>query len=186
MKVNGNINCDGESGLNSLAGGGSGGSLILEIGTLLGYGLISCNGGNGGQYDNNGIGKGGGGGGGRIIIELTDRSYNNEVYNNFSGIVSTYGGTGFQIASSGTIFIQKNIDNKIHNILIIKNNNQTFLPTVITKSYKNDINELNILGYSYVTINLLSNNSYHNNGKYFYLNKIIGDATGEFYIFNCF
>ena len=60
ITVNGKINSDGESSYNSLGGGGSGGSLSLEIGTLLGYGVISCNGGDGGQYSSGGIGQGGG------------------------------------------------------------------------------------------------------------------------------
>ena len=177
MNVNGKINCDGESSINSLGGGGSGGSLLLEIGTLLGYGVISCNGGDGGQYLSGGIGKGGGGGGGRMIIKFVSQSYK-EKYNNFSGVVSTYGGAGFQKGSAGTIFIKKKMQNIQKNILIIKNNNKTFLPTVITKSLKYVINEFYILGSSYVTININNNN--YDNGKYFYAENLIGDNTGKF------
>ena len=65
------------------------------------------------------------------------------------------------------------------NILIIKNNNKTFLPTVITKSMKYVINEFYILGSSYVTININNNNN-DNNGKYFYAENLIGDNTGKF------
>ena len=176
MTVNGKINSDGESSYNNLGGGGSGGSLLLEIGTLLGYGMISCNGGDGGQYLSGGIGQGGGGGGGRLIMKFTNQSYK-EKFNNFSGTVSTYGGDGFQKGSAGTVLIKKIIQNVPKNILIIKNNNLTFLSTVITKSYKYVINEFHILGNSYVTINI--NNNDYKNGKYFYAENIVGDYTGK-------
>src|SRR5207245_1030579 len=75
-------------------GGGSGGSLWLTAGRLLGAGTISANGGSGG------LPVGGGGGGGRIAL------YSNT--NLFAGNISARGGVGANYGGAGTIYISSN------------------------------------------------------------------------------
>ena len=55
---------DGANGTSSFSGGGSGGTVLLTVGSLKGHGRLSCDGGQG---------KGGGGSGGRLRLWLGDR-----------------------------------------------------------------------------------------------------------------
>jgi len=77
--VAGRISADGTMGLAPGSGGGSGGSIWINAGTLSGSGLISANGGAGNGW-------GGSGGGGRIALEYSN--------NLFTGAVSAFGGYG--------------------------------------------------------------------------------------------
>ena len=59
----GEIKVDGENGHGQNAGGGSGGTIVIQTDELLGHGRLSASGGNG-------VGEGGGGGGGRMHISV--------------------------------------------------------------------------------------------------------------------
>ena len=89
LQLDGKISTDGlpSSGLNG--GGGSGGSIFLQVGKLVGAGNISANGGAGNNV-------GGGGAGGRIAIW-----YNTNL---FSGAVTARGGAGGNAGGAGTIY----------------------------------------------------------------------------------
>jgi hypothetical protein len=94
LVLNGRISADGGNGVYQHGGGGSGGSIALNVGTLSGSGAISANGG-----DGNGVG--GGGGGGRIAIACST--------NHFTGAMRAWGGLGGGGAGgAGTIYLKTN------------------------------------------------------------------------------
>ena len=87
LLLDGLISANGlPGGLNS--GGGSGGSLVLNVATLAGSGTVSASGGAGN-------GQAGGGGGGRIALFCKT--------NLFTGTVSAFGGPGGAPGGAGTI-----------------------------------------------------------------------------------
>jgi hypothetical protein len=92
LQLDGRISAAGNPGTAPNAGGGSGGTVSLTVGTLSGSGVISANGGVGNSL-------GGGGGGGRIA--LVCGAYN------FSGGVSACGGGGYAWGGAGTIYYAK-------------------------------------------------------------------------------
>ncbi|MCJ7655851.1 MAG: DUF11 domain-containing protein, partial [Dehalococcoidia bacterium] len=94
LTVNGTIYANGAAGSIS-GGGGSGGSIYITANSLIGNGIISANGGNGGT-SNPAYGYGGGGGGGRIAI------YRNTA-TEFTGNIVVSGGTGNAKGENGTI-----------------------------------------------------------------------------------
>ena len=96
LQVDGRVSACGLAGTGLSAGGGSGGSIYLTVGTLAGSGLISANGGAGNAY-------GGGGGGGRIAVFYAA--------NTFAGLVSAYGGGGYAWGGAGTIYTKANNQN---------------------------------------------------------------------------
>ena len=99
------ISANGGNGSGSGGGGGSGGSIYLSIcrpGAFGGAGSITANGGNGA----NGIG--GGGGGGRIAIYALNNPGYPPLTNSFTGVISAYGGGGWQFGGAGTIYFQTN------------------------------------------------------------------------------
>ncbi len=77
LSLNGTISANGATGISPGGGGGSGGSISIAVGTLVGSGTITSDGGQG-----NGLA--GGGGGGRILVRYST--------NLFSGCISAYGG----------------------------------------------------------------------------------------------
>jgi len=89
LTVEGTITADGGSG-GKRAGGGSGGSILIQAVTLTGAGTIHANGGS----DSAG---GGSGAGGRIAIYTTNSTY--------TGIYSVLGGTGYEIAGEGSVYL---------------------------------------------------------------------------------
>jgi len=100
LTVDGSLSANGNSSPTWNCGGGSGGSLYLQVGTLMGSGVISANGGSGN-------GAAGGGGGGRIAVY--------GAANTFAGTLSAHGaqhggwgGWGASTAAGGpgTIFTQ--------------------------------------------------------------------------------
>ena len=95
LTVDGEISADAIKGP-SYSGGGSGGCVYLDVGTLSGSGTISANGGEHGRY-----GNAGGGAGGRIAV----------YYDNigpFSGDIQAAGGHGNEYGGAGTqYFLQK-------------------------------------------------------------------------------
>ena len=73
------------------AGGGSGGSIYIETGTIAGSGSMTAAGGNYGGSCSYAIG--GGGAGGRIAIHYSSSTY--------SGSMTAYGGSGNQYGGGG-------------------------------------------------------------------------------------
>ena len=99
MTINGVLSANGKPGIVSGAGGGSGGSLWLNAGTISGTGKISVDGGSGEFF-----GGGGGGGGGRIAAYFNT--------NQFAGKFSARGGLGaFLAGGAGTIYLKTNSAN---------------------------------------------------------------------------
>ncbi|MDE3067932.1 MAG: carboxypeptidase regulatory-like domain-containing protein [Verrucomicrobiota bacterium] len=90
LRVDGEISADGVTGPGGNSGGGSGGSVYLTVGTLLGHGTISAN---GGPANN----QGGGGGGGRIAVYFNT--------NDFTGSLMARGGAGYVAGGAGTIYL---------------------------------------------------------------------------------
>lgn len=92
LAIDGSIKIDGKSGaVGSFYGGASGGSLLIEAGTISGTGLIEANGGDGGRVG------GGGGSGGRIAIHSKQNSY--------TGSITAYGGNSpVEAGAAGTIY----------------------------------------------------------------------------------
>lgn len=91
--INGTIRSNGKAGTGSdgkVAGGGSGGSILLQTSSLAGTGIISAKGGDGASGTNC---AGGGGAGGRIHIK-----YGNSTY---AGRIDISGGTGLDNAIDG-------------------------------------------------------------------------------------
>src|ERR1017187_10415580 len=103
LQVYGTISASGGAGNSPSAGGGSGGSIFLTVGTLAGLGVIAANGGAGNDW-------GGGGGGGRIAI----------IYGScgFSGLVSAYGGGGYAAGGAGTIYTKLNSQSASAQVLV--------------------------------------------------------------------
>ena len=99
------------SGTSGSWGGGSGGSVFLTAGNLVGSGAILASGGNGGGT--------GAGGGGRISIVVTNAGAD---FSSWSGTNTAYAGVNNYPGSSGTVYLQKPADNG-KGTLIIDNNN---------------------------------------------------------------
>ncbi|MGA2854030.1 MAG: hypothetical protein ABSE90_07875 [Verrucomicrobiota bacterium] len=91
LRVDGILAANGSAAPNPQCGGGAGGSLWINAGTLTGGGSITAHGGAGGVAEG-----GGGGGGGRIALYFTQ--------NTFAGTMSAAGGVGFQNAGAGTLY----------------------------------------------------------------------------------
>lgn len=86
IKIIGNVTADGlRSATNG--GGGAGGSVVIQAGTVSGTGLITVNGGNGTTSYSSGAG-----GGGRIAVTAT--------VHNFAGEYQAYGGMNFPSTST--------------------------------------------------------------------------------------
>lgn len=100
MELNGLLVLQGFSGINFNVGGGSGGSLLIEIINFIGYGEINVRGGDG-------IGTGGGGVGGRIGIYCEWRYSYGGKYRNRGGD----GGFGKKVLYGvvvGIIYVENN------------------------------------------------------------------------------
>lgn len=93
LLCDGLISASGSDAADPAAGGGAGGSISMDIGSLAGSGRIAATGGNG---DGSGMYRGGGGGGGRISISSK--------LNLFFGSISVRGGDGYVIGGAGTIY----------------------------------------------------------------------------------
>jgi hypothetical protein len=104
--LDGQIIADGEDFITFFysQGGGSGGSIWLDVGTLSGTGTIEANGGSG--YTFNG---GGGGGGGRIAMnyQSTDFDLQNNIINQGGVCKPFYGNPG----QPGTIYLDNTSEN---------------------------------------------------------------------------
>ena len=105
LQLDGVISANGGNGTGSGGGGGSGGSIYLSIGrtgAFSGAGSITANGGNGANA------IGGGGGGGRLAIYTLNNPGYPPLTNSFTGVLSAYGGGGWQFGGAGTIYFQTN------------------------------------------------------------------------------
>ncbi|MEM6998510.1 MAG: hypothetical protein AAF419_01560, partial [Pseudomonadota bacterium] len=78
-------------------GGGSGGSIWLDVGNLSGTGIIEANGG----WTQESVSSVGGGGGGRVAIY-----YDTNIDFNLSTITATGGTGGFQAGEPGTVYTE--------------------------------------------------------------------------------
>jgi RHS repeat-associated protein len=110
LQVEGSISACGGHGLvggsgNALGGGGSGGSIWIEAGSLSGSGAIRACGGYGGTANL----KGGGGAGGRIAV-YTDTLDPNLIF-------SVLGGSGYQDGEEGTVYMD-NLDPSLSTVTI--------------------------------------------------------------------
>jgi hypothetical protein len=111
VTVNGTISSDGVISPSSTAGGGgAGGSIWIQTGTLAGSGTVRARGGGS-------TGAGGAGGGGRIALYYTTDS--STIVKQASGGVSTSGGEG----GAGTLFTDDTDDSLTNGALVIDNNN---------------------------------------------------------------
>jgi hypothetical protein len=90
FKNNGLVSANGGGALQDSAGGGSGGSIWVDAGALVGNGTFAAMGGDGELF------FGGGGAGGRIAIYTRT--------NFFTGNVSVAGGNGYARGADGTLF----------------------------------------------------------------------------------
>jgi hypothetical protein len=95
LTLDGQLSANGNWGLQDNSGGGSGGSIWVTAGTVVGNGQITADGGEGELYG------GGGGAGGRIAI------YSHA--NVFAGLVSVFGGEGDFRGADGSIFYSANL-----------------------------------------------------------------------------
>ena len=97
LQVDGQILADGGDGSRPFyrAGGGSGGSILIECGTMSGSGIIGANGGAGNSQS--GSARAGGGGGGRIAVYTCDQQLS-------LSSIFVNGGTGFEAGDPGTIY----------------------------------------------------------------------------------
>ncbi len=123
--MNGDIHADGGNGADNTthaSGGGSGGSVYITAGEITGSGTITAAGGNGCA------GNGGGGAGGRIAV----------YYNSFDAestiAISAYGGSGYKVGGTGTIFLKSL--KKAHGDLHIKNNGSSGGTTPLAGTYE--------------------------------------------------
>lgn len=94
LSLNGQISANGQAGIATNGGGGSGGCISVTAGTISGNGLIAANGG----AANNPFG--GGGGGGAIAVTFGT--------NLFTGSVTAYGGIGANAGGAGTVYLNTN------------------------------------------------------------------------------
>jgi hypothetical protein len=173
LNLDGRIECNGISDNNSRrSGGGSGGFVSVTTTVMDGAGLIASNGGNGGinsEIDSTNIQSyGGGGGGGKVLLY-----YN---HSTFHGDVTTFGGSGYNYGSPGSIY--KTI-NGTYSILSIFNPLNSISSDVEEKfvsimNMNTDMNldEFYIGGYSKV---ILTSSSSSNTLR---INRYSGDDTG--------
>lgn len=101
LEMNGILSLNGDDGLRSYAGGGSGGSVLITTTNMTGHGIISVRGGSGNVL-------GGGGAGGRISIKCRWRYQ-------YGGQFHNYGGDGgsrkkqARTGAAGTTYKEENL-----------------------------------------------------------------------------
>lgn len=190
MELNGLLALQGSNGINFNAGGGSGGSLLIETTNFTGHGEINVRGGDG-------TGTGGGGAGGRIGIHCEWRYSYGGKYRNRGGD----GGPGKKVshgAAAGTTYVENNFRPLEYRILkYMKESNQTYfrvdhlyvhidnegnavpVATVIMEDQSEvfEFDEMEITGFSRVLI-------YHPVSDHVNLtvHRFIGDRTGQLHL----
>jgi len=96
LTIDGEVSADGAEGTPGIgAGGGSGGTLYVDAGQLVGSGAFHAAGGDGSTHPAGY--KGGGGGGGRIAIYTADLQMN-------PAQITAAGGVGYEHGGAGTVF----------------------------------------------------------------------------------
>ena len=97
LQLDGRISANGGTAVSNLnSGGGSGGSVWIQAGKLLGTGAVSADGGTANNL-------GGGGGGGRVAVWFNT--------NLFTGAITARGGPGANAGGPGTVFLNPNAVN---------------------------------------------------------------------------
>lgn len=137
--IDGTITADGRNAdAGSEAGGGSGGSIMIEGHEVKGTGILTVDGGQGDA-------SGGGGSGGRIALHTPS-------LNRFTGVYSAIGGAGGTANSfggPGTTYIEQVKNKQIHNELRIDNVKRLSLHPVILDEFNTTnyvLNETLIMG----------------------------------------
>ena len=186
LELNGLLTANGQDGRGQDAGGGSGGSMLIETTNMTGHGEISVLGGQG-------SGQGGGGAGGRVGIHCRWRY-------SYGGKFSDHGGQGNEYgAPAGTIYKEENyrplqyrelkyskttntsylaVDHTYIHIDNVGFNVQgaTLLMEEGTTQYEFD--EMELTGYSRLLV-------YHPDGATnvtVVVHRFIGDGTGQFHV----
>ena len=157
-EINGALLANGA--LSSSTGGASGGTILIEAGTLQGHGRLSVNGGK--------SSSGSGGGGGRIALIATSMS-------RFMGNIAAFGGSGPKSnGAAGTEYqhYKTSGDSKVEKVSIDNNGLTTDSITHVTKI--NDLTELNIKGFGQAKFNSL---------QPIKIGTILGDYTGTLTVF---
>ena len=129
--INGRISANGNEGVeinqNDFSGGGSGGSIKINVGEISGTGEIEAKGGDGSfkvRLDN----RRGGGGGGRIAIFYTSSNFpEDNIY-----VKGGFGNTGEYSGSSGTVYLKQ--ENEKGKLIINNGNLETTLLTPLLTS----------------------------------------------------
>ncbi|MFA5392762.1 MAG: hypothetical protein WC306_03760, partial [Candidatus Paceibacterota bacterium] len=154
LTVTGNITANGETCVNLWGGGGSGGSVWINTGTLAGAGIISANGGNGE------INNGGGGGGGRIAIYYTTDS-STVTYQVFGG---TMGGDTSRMGGAGTVYLKAS-SQTYGDLLIDGNDQDNWDDRYAMRTFLNDtyiFDTITIQNYGNLEIGPSANIAYNN------------------------
>ena len=94
IELDGLVTLRGRSGSGTNAGGGSGGSILIETTNFTGYGEINVMGGDGAGP------SGSGGSGGRISAHVRFR-------HKYAGVFKAYGGGGKIYAAAGTVYVEE-------------------------------------------------------------------------------
>ncbi|MGH8543568.1 MAG: hypothetical protein ACREX3_08045, partial [Gammaproteobacteria bacterium] len=133
LQLDGIIKADGEGRFCCSVGGGSGGGIRIDVGTLSGSGQITANGGLSPDV-------GGGGGGGRIAVY-----YQNLTGFDINKITAFGGGPGGPgpHGGAGTVYLQG--PNRESGELVVDNNNLTASPTSLLPSSSGQLSFTNLL-----------------------------------------
>ncbi len=119
MQIDGIISANGGNGSGSGGGGGAGGAVVLSCGSIGGIGTIRANGGAGVAS------VGGGGGGGDVSVTI------NNTVNQFTGLMSAYGGAGANWGGAGLITVK--LSGQVPQVILDAGNNP-LTPTPINTS----------------------------------------------------
>ena len=139
LELNGLISARGENATGADAGGGSGGSILVQTTNMTGHGEVAVQGGAG-------TGRGGGGSGGRVGIHCRWRY-------TFGGIFTDRGGEGSSAAygaPAGTVYKEENLRRlQYRQLKYSKTTNSTFLAVDHTYIHVDNQGETKLLCYSY-------------------------------------
>lgn len=95
LELDGLVTLRGRNGSGLNAGGGSGGSILIETTNITGYGEINVQGGDCSGPNSSG------GSGGRIAVHVRFR-------HKYAGVYKAYGGLGKSNAAAGTVYVEEN------------------------------------------------------------------------------
>jgi hypothetical protein len=183
ITINGKLSCDGQSISESLAGGGSGGSLLVVAQSLRGVGTISASGGLGGFEVNNPSIQGGGGSGGRVIIVVNDTNF-------FTGTIVAHGGDGFEAGSPGTVAYFDNVEGFGSSLLLLSMDQAASSPPRLVIDGQASISAISsFITPSDLALGLINSIQVLNSvvrvslfGDQLLINDFLSDGTGAVYI----